>query len=288
MISMTGYGRSDLNNAELQLSVELKSYNNRYLDININMPSALNPLEEEIRKLVKTKARRGKLELYIRWKRLNNEVNVRLDKALLQGYLSAREEALGVPANPAEYSLANLLQIEGLFQVEASHEIDEIKTPLFSVLDEALDQWQSSRHREGRAAAEDIASHLSVIRQSWELISARAPEMEERIKQNLLERFTEMLGQDIDHQRVYTETAVLLVKYSVSEELARLLAHLEECERLLKVAKPVGKQLDFLCQELNREMNTIGSKSSLLEISREVINMKDALENIREQARNLE
>ncbi|GAB6090696.1 YicC/YloC family endoribonuclease [Spirochaeta dissipatitropha] len=289
MTSMTGYGWHEYQDSNMVISVEVKSWNNRYLEINLNMPASLNPLEEKLRARVKSSAQRGKVDVHIRYRRLTNDAAVRLDPALLQGYLKAfREAAAEDGISNADLTVDSLLKIDGLFSVEQPRQVDDLEGPLFAALNTALDQWLASRKREGDTTRTDISSQLSRIQEAYALVAARAPELEERIKTLLEERFTEMLGDQIDLQRVYAETAVMLVKYSISEELARLGGHLEECGRLIQSDSAVGKRLDFLCQEMNREMNTIGSKSAMLEISRSVIDMKDALENIREQVRNIE
>lgn len=293
MTSMTGYGIHEYQDEQLMLSVEIKSCNNRYLDINLNTPSQLNALEEELRGYIKQHARRGKIDVYVRFRRLQQQVAVRLDGGLLAGYVESFRDAcaqLGLPEGslPAQMSPDTLLQIEGLFTVEAPRSYEDLREPLFASLQTALKQWKASRDREGNTTGNDIREQLERIHAAYAEVAERVPELEERIKRTLQERFTEMMGEQIDLQRVYAETAVLLVKYSVSEELSRLGAHLEEFDRLLQSDGALGKRMDFLCQEMHREMNTIGSKSALLEISRAVINMKDSLENIREQVRNVE
>ncbi|AFG38458.1 YicC/YloC family endoribonuclease [Spirochaeta africana] len=294
MISMTGYGIQEYQDEQLILSVELKSYNNRYLDITMNMPGMLNPLEEELRTLLKGTARRGKLELYIRFRRMEQDTRVRLDAGLLQGYLSALQDARRLSAEgdvavaADRLQAADLLSIEGLFSVESSRDVEELRKPLFDAVTAALQQWHAARVREGAATRDNIRAQMQRIQAAYQTVAKRAPELEQRIREMLHERFTELMGDQIDLQRVYAETAALLVKYSVNEELARLGAHIEEFLRLADSGGSIGKRMDFLCQEMHREMNTIGSKSALLEISRSVIDMKDALENIREQARNIE
>ncbi len=296
MISMTGYGRSEFCDEKLTLSIEIKSYNNRYLDVYMHMPSVLNPLEEEIRRRVQQSARRGKIELYVYLKRSKETARVEVDMGLLDGYVQAFSEIADrhpLSDGAAGFSTGKirpevLLQIDNLFSVEKNRDISDMQDLLMETLDSALQQWQASRQREGETACADIRAQLSRIVAGHESVALLAPQLEERIRESLLERFQEMLGQQIDEQRVYAETAVLLVKYSVSEELSRLQAHLVECERLLESVQAVGKRMDFLCQEINREINTIGSKSSVLDMSRAVIDMKDALENIREQLRNVE
>lgn len=288
MTSMTGYGRHEFQNETLVLSIEIKSYNNRYLDMNLNMPAVLNPLDEDLRGVLKQHARRGKVDVYIRFRRLQQQARVQLDTGLLDGYLQAFQAAAEHMHTADSLQLRDLLQIDGLFTVEEPGDADQLREPVLAAFLTAVQQWKQSRQREGEATAVNIRDQLVRISTAFAAVAERAPQLETRIRETLHERFTEMMGERIDIQRVYAETAVLLVKYSINEELARLDAHIEEFGRMLQSSDAIGKRMDFLCQEMHREMNTIGSKSAMLEISRSVIDMKDALENIREQVRNIE
>lgn len=288
MTSMTGYGRHEFQNETLVLSIEIKSYNNRYLDMNLNMPAVLNPLDEDLRGVLKQHARRGKVDVYIRFRRLQQQARVQLDTGLLDGYLQAFQAAAEHMHTADSLQLRDLLQIDGLFAVEEPGDADQLREPVLAAFLTAVQQWKQSRQREGEATAVNIRDQLVRIGTAFAAVAERAPQLETRIRETLHERFAEMMGEQIDIQRVYAETAVLLVKYSINEELARLDAHIEEFGRMLQSSDAIGKRMDFLCQEMHREMNTIGSKSAMLEISRSVIDMKDALENIREQVRNIE
>jgi uncharacterized protein (TIGR00255 family) len=201
-----------------------------------------------------------------------------------------------------EPGLAMLLSFEGVLETEVSRDVEKYRPLIEPVLFAAADQFEAERVREGKHTGADILCHLGVLEESAKAISVYVPEIETTIKENLRGRFAELLGDKIDESRILTETAVLLMKYTIAEELARLSSHLAEfraeTERALAAAAsngndPIatscpGRKLDFLCQELNREINTIGSKTPMLEVSRLVVRMKDALENIREQLRNVE
>jgi uncharacterized protein (TIGR00255 family) len=156
------------------------------------------------------------------------------------------------------------------------------------LLAQAFAAFEESRRREGAATEADILGHIGNIERSLERIAACVPELERSIKENLRARFQEVLGSAVDENRILSETAVLLMKYTISEELARLRSHLVEFKEETARNGAPGKKLDFLSQEINREINTIGSKSPIIEVSRAVVDMKDALENVREQLRNVE
>lgn len=287
MNSMTGYGIAESSGESYSLSLEIKSYNNRYLDIYVNLPQSLSPLEQFIRERVSAQARRGKVEVSLRLKDTGGSGALVIDRALARQ--AWRELAsLGAELGAVEnIPLASLLGIEGIVTTERERNLDEVRLRLEPLLDRALADFVSSREREGEATSRDIEGHLSIIERETALVRERIPALEERFKEGLRERFAEIVGR-VDEERVLAETAVLLVKTSISEELSRLAAHLADFRREMAGNPAPGKKLDFLCQELNREINTTGSKTPDLDTARSVIAMKDALENIREQLRNIE
>jgi uncharacterized protein (TIGR00255 family) len=156
------------------------------------------------------------------------------------------------------------------------------------VLKNAVDDFDGERIREGKHTEADILSHITVLESSLKTVAAFAPQIESSVKENLKSRFAEVLGNQIDENRILAETAILLMKYTISEELSRLASHLGEFRAETDRNPSPGKKLDFLCQEINREINTIGSKTPILEVSHAVVDMKNALENVREQLRNVE
>lgn len=288
MKSMTGYGWIDTQNESLQMSVELKSYNNRYLDININMPPFMSPLEPEIRAYLKEKIARGRVELYIRVKELEEDLDVILDTGVVNAYMKALlqiSEAADLDEKPR---LSHYLHLDGVMKVVKKRDIDKYKSMVFKNLDEIWIQYNDSRTKEGAATLEDIMSNIDIIWKSQKIIQNREAGLEDLIKKNIKERFQQLIDDKIDENRILAETAILLMKYGIGEELSRLSSHLEQFCNTLHRKQPVAKKLDFLCQEMNREINTIGSKSNMLEISQAVIEAKEALEKIREQLRNVE
>ena len=288
MKSMTGYGYAEYQDEKIHLILEMKSYNNRYLDIIINQPVFLNALEPEIRKVISDNSERGRVEVYLRVRELEEDVVFHLDKSAASAYaesLRSLADAAGLDEN---ISLSHLLSFEGILKTEKNRDIDQYRDKIMPLLETCMKQWEASRCKEGVETAENIKSHLDVIYEAAELFKRNAAGMEENIKINIKNKFTDVLGDEIDEQRVLAETAVLLVKYSISEEIARLKGHLDSFSEAAGSGEAVGKKLDFICQEINREVNTIGSKSFMMEVNQTVVEVKDSLENIREQLRNVE
>lgn len=289
MKSMTGYGYSERVGKKVQLSVELKSYNNRFLEINHNINYMLSPYEIEIDKAVMAVAKRGRVDVNIRLKVLENQMVVHVDEGAVRAYALAFEQISAAASRPLDMTLADFLNQEGVLVTTREDESETYRPVLFEALESALDQLRESKNREGEATKADLIRLGKIIEEGHGTLDARADELEALLKSQLEQRFEEMLGdKGWDESRILQEIGVLLVRYSIHEEIKRLGAHLKEYFSLLESDEPVGKRLDFLCQEMNREINTIGSKSQIVALNMEVVRMKDGLENIREQVRNIE
>lgn len=292
MISMTGYGSSTVATDDFRLEVVLKSYNNRYLDIEYAMPPVFSPYEAEIGAKIGEVARRGHLDVSVRLKTLKSDVKLTVDTLAVKRYTEAFgkiAEAAGRPLKPA---LADYLSQPGILvseDVEDEELDDAYHKALLEAMDEALAQLKESKEREGKATHDDLLRLGNQIKEGLGRIAMHADELEALVKTNLETRIQQMLGdQNYDRNRILEEVAVMLNRYTVNEEIRRLETHLKAYDGMLASSEPVGKRLDFLCQEMNREINTIGSKSQIVEMNLEVVKMKDGLENIREQIRNIE
>jgi uncharacterized protein (TIGR00255 family) len=285
---MTGYAYSESTKENITAAVELKGYNSRFLDLSIHLPVWLSSLEMRIREYLSSRIARGKVELSVRIREEDSPVSVSVNKSVAMKYKTAIGElakALDIKEKP---NLSMILPLEGVLESETRRDAEKYWALIEPVLAAAADRFEAERGREGEHTAQDILSHVAVMENSVLTISSHVPELEASIKENLRNRFTEVLGNRIDENRVLAETAVLLMKYSISEELARLSSHLNEFKVEIERNPGPGKKLDFLSQEINREVNTIGSKTPVLEVSRAVVEMKSALEDIREQLRNVE
>jgi uncharacterized protein (TIGR00255 family) len=285
---MTGYAFREMQDEQVSLAVEIKGYNSRFLEPYIYLPPLVSSMEPGIREYISGRFKRGKIEINIRLKEHNSPVSVSVNREAAKAYMDAiagLAKMLGIRKKP---SLDFLLGLEGVLEIDKTRDNDRYRSIIWPVLSAALDSFEAERNREGKHTEEDILSHLSVLESSLDMIAPLAPSLEREMQETLRNRFGELLGGQIDENRILQETAALLVKYTISEEISRLKSHIDEFRaEILRNPSP-GKKLDFLCQEMNREINTIGSKTQNLEVSHGVVNMKEVLENIREQLRNVE
>jgi uncharacterized protein (TIGR00255 family) len=289
MKSMTGYGCAETLNNEMQMQVEIKSVNNRYLDIVHNIPYYLSAYEADIDSKIKQVANRGRVEVSVRIRQFKNDVKVVVDEDIIKQYMIAFSTIGDITKANVTPKLSDFLTIDGALTSIKDSDNKKFEVPLFDLLDQALVQFNASKEREGQSTYLDLKQSKLKIKNSLKVVDSRADDIEALVKTHLIERINDMLeDQNYDENRVLQEVAIMLVKLSINEEIQRLGAHLEEFDRLIDSTNPIGKRIDFLCQEINREINTIGSKSQIAELTLEVVRMKDNLENIREQVRNIE
>jgi len=287
MKSMTGYAFKEISKNGITVSAEIKSYNSRYLELSIHLPSWLSSVEMKIREFITRHYKRGKVELNIRVRTLSG-INVKVNEYAAIAYLEEIKRLAKMLCIKEEPGLGILLNLEGVLETENEKDEEKYWVIIEHLLAEVIGDADESRKREGEHTKKDILSQLDVLDNSLKIVSNYIPELESGIKENLLSRFTELLGDKIDESRILSETAVLLMKYGISEEISRLSSHLSEFRLELERNTTSGKKLDFFSQEINREVNTIGAKTPIIEVSRAVVEMKNALENIREQLRNVE
>ncbi|MHC1692173.1 MAG: YicC/YloC family endoribonuclease [Sphaerochaetaceae bacterium] len=289
MLSMTGYGYAETSNADYIMVLEIKSYNNRYLDINHNMPFFLSPFEIAVDNTIKQATSRGHVDLTVRVKQLTSLVELHIDENAVRRYAEAFQRIDAIAILGKKPDLRDFLAMDGVMVNVKENNAERYGKPLMELLDTALKQFTASKKREGEATRKDLVRLGDQFNAGLTEVKKHAGELEVRLKENLIARFEELLGQKgYDENRLLQEIAILLNKYSINEEIVRLDTHIMEFQKLLVQDEPVGKKLDFLSQEMNREINTIGSKSVIVEINQQVVYMKDSLENIREQIRNIE
>ncbi len=292
MKSMTGYGYAELECEDFLMTMELKSYNNRFLEISYMSPSYLSAYEQEISQIIKNHAQRGHIDISVKVKSKRSNYAVSVDEFAADAYAKAAVRILNICKEnnlDVSASLSDIMNADGVLSALNSDGIEKYRNALDTCKDIVLEQFDQAKAREGLATHDDLKAKIDSIEKSLCIIKKNAGNLESMIKDNLIKRINEMLGdQDYDENRILTEVAVMLVRYTVNEEIVRLTAHISEFKRLLESEEAVGKRMDFLCQEMNREINTIGSKSQIVEMNFEVVNMKDCLENIREQIRNIE
>lgn len=288
MISMTGYGASEYQDARIQISVEFRSYNNRYLEISYNAPFFANCLEQEVKELIKGSVTRGHVDLNLRIKVLESDVEFIVDTNLVNEYTKALERIIETAGLDRRPRLSDYLHHDDILKLVKHHDIEAYHGLILEQINLALVPFCESRAIEGERTAVDIQKNLSSFEQAFQTVAAHAGQIESMIQENLVSRFKQLLDTNYDENRVLQEVAVMLMKYTISEELNRVETHLSQFRSDMQQGQSVGKRLDFLCQELNREVNTIGSKSIIAEVNQAVVIMKESLENIREQLRNVE
>lgn len=288
--SMTGYGRSRQTLGGRDILVEIKSVNHRYFEYSAKLPRSYGYLEEKLKNLVAGVASRGKLEVSVSISGGNTEGAVTLNTQLAQDYLSAFRSAKDFLELEDDLTLRDLLSIDGLFTVNKVPEDEAlIWEQVQTVAKEALAGFAGMRATEGERLKQDVSGRLKTIEAYVGRVEVLSPKTVEAYQKRLTDKLHEILEtKNIDEARVLTEVALFADKIAVDEETVRLRSHLGQFTALLEANEPVGRKLDFLLQEINREVNTIGSKCQDLEVTEIVVALKAEIEKIREQIQNME
>ena len=288
---MTGYGNATqiLNGREI--TAEVRSVNNRYLDCNVKMPRAFAFAEEAVKQQVKQFTTRGKVDVYISVNALEGtNVNVSVNRPVLEGYLAALKSIAKDYDVRDDISVGSLSRLPDVFLVEKAKEDEEqIQADILSVVTAAMEKYNVMREKEGLALSQDLRAKAATILSFVEKVEARSPITLTEYRSRLTAKLQEVLGNtNLDESRILQEAAIYADKIAVDEETVRLRSHLDQLEGMLSAGGPIGRKLDFLMQEMNRETNTIGSKGNDLEQAKTVVDMKAELEKIREQIQNIE
>lgn len=288
--SLTGFGRSTFTDEAGRVSVELKSVNNRFLQIDLHLPYGYNWATAEVKKRVSKSVHRGKVYLHMEIVDYNPNQDVIINKPLLKKLVGLNKELSEELGMDLPVQLDGLLLLPAVMKVDNKPvDTDETLKRILPVLDEAIKNFVDFRQREGQNMADDLMLRKANIISAVDEIEVRLPEFKESFINKFKERITELAGKaDIDDSRMNTEIAIWADKSDVTEELTRLRSHLKEMANVLNSSKPIGRRLDFLVQELNREANTLSSKISDVVISQKVLDIKCEIEKIREQAQNIE
>ena len=287
MVSMTGYGYEEVSSEQAVVSVEIKSVNSRFLDLTVNLPTYLNALESFFRAKITEKVIRGKVDVFIRVKELESQAEVFADVGAAKSYLTAIKKIAEATGYSTDIPLSLLVSQPGVLNTNKSYDVEKYKAMVEPVFDAALKKFISDTEREGANMKADLEAKLSKLEKCAAFFKEWQPKMEGYFKETITKKFNELLGDGADQNRIMTETAAMLVKYTINEEIVRLHSHLAAMRSELKNNPYPGKKLDFLCQEANREINTIGSKNQFAEVGAMVVEAKDSLENIREQGKNI-
>lgn len=292
--SMTGYGRGEGAYEGVSITVELRSVNNRYLDCSVKMPRTYIFAEEALKERVQNKVGRGKVDVFVNITHTGGEaLSVTVNEELAKGYIDALwrlYELGGGQKVKMDYRATDLARFQDVLIVEKQEEdLETVKTQLLEVLDRALDDFNAMRTREGEKLSADILSRAETIEKLTSLVEERSPKTVAEYRAKLEARMQEVLQNvQIEPARLLTEAAIFADKVAVDEETVRLRSHLGQLREMLDKGGAVGRKLDFLVQEFNREANTIGSKCSDIEITKTVVDIKAEIEKIREQIQNIE
>ena len=291
MNSMTGYGLFEKKCEDFYIKVEMKSVNNRYLDMNVRMPGSIMYAEEAVRSFIKSKIKRGKVDVFINFEYLDSsQVEIDIDYELLNKYISISKELEENYGLSSDLSFSKIMKDSNIVKAQkADFDGDYIKEELLKVLDEAAKDFLKSRAFEGEKIREDFKVKLDEVERLTYFIEERAPLSLKENENRLRERIAEFLqSSEVNEDRILTEIAIMLDKLSIDEEITRLKIHIQNFNDIINEEGPIGRKLDFLIQELNREANTIGSKSNDIEITSAVVMLKSEIEKLREQTQNVE
>ena len=289
MLSMTGYGRAFRERDGRQMTIELKSVNHRFLDLAFRIPRNLMFMEDAARKAIGARLSRGHVDVFVTYRNLRTDARtVTVDRALYDAYARALDTVAegGLRDDRSLMSIARLPDV--LVVTEAEEDQDAVTALMLDTLAEALDQLIAMRAREGEAMRRDLNEKVDAIERMTGEVEARYPQTVEAYRARLKAAVEELIATDVDETRLLTEVAIMADRSAIAEEIVRLKSHVAALRKLFEEDKPIGRRIDFLVQELNRETNTISSKSQDIPITRLVVDMKAEIEKLREQLQNVE
>lgn len=290
MQSMTGYGRFRLSKDGREMTVEVKSVNHRFLDISSKLPRNLSFLDDSLRKEIAEQLSRGHVDVFVNYSNMRDDAKeVRIDLPLALSYLKTVRELKETADVPGELSVTDFIRLPDVLSIiEAEEDQQAVRELFVSAIRGALTSLVKMRRDEGEHLKKDILDKLNRITKIRESISKRAPEIVKGYQEKLAQRLAKLVDGQIDESRFITEVAIFADRAAIDEELVRLESHVLQVRNTVGENNPVGKKLDFLVQEMNREFNTIGSKAMDAEIAQLVVEAKGEIEKLREQVQNVE
>jgi len=291
MYSMTGYGRANLERDGRTITIELKSVNHRFLDLSFRMPRSLNMAEDAMRKRLAEKLNRGHVDLFASYRNSRSDARVvSVDTALAAAYARAMNEVSDVTGLRATASAQDVARMPDVLNVtEAEEDAEALLSLVLDALDLAIDQIKEARAAEGARMKADMSGRIDRLEELNLEIEKRYPETVAEYTKRLRDRIEELLGDaSVDEARLTQEVAIMADRSAIAEENVRLKSHFEQVRQALEDSAPAGRKLDFIVQELNREFNTISSKSQDVAITRMVVEAKSEIEKLREQVQNVE
>jgi len=290
--SMTGYGRAELEFGGKKIAAEIKSLNHRYLELSVRLPNALSPFDLDIRKKLGERFSRGRIDVTVRMESggASDAAGIELNLPLARNYWELLQRLKAEFGLKEDVGLNVFTGMRDIFvSVESAEDPDGMRVFLNQLFDQAISALMEMKEKEGEALCRDLLERVALFHRHLETISLRTPQVLVEYQKRLAERIRELAaGIVVDDARLSQEIAILAEKSDIAEEITRLHSHIVQFRGMIESDEPIGRKVDFLLQEMNREVNTIGAKSTDVEISRSVIEMKSELAKLREQVQNLE
>ena len=288
--SMTGYGKSSLSIDTREYQVEIKSVNHKYIDTNMKMPRIISYLEEDIRKIITSKLKRGKIDIFISFENYSKDGNnIQINSNLAKMYIQNLKKLAEEESISANIEVTEITKLPDVLTIKSNIDENQIKSELLQTVEEAINNLINMRQSEGERISKDILSKITQIEDKKQEIFMLSTGLIDEYVVKLEARIKEILKtEELDKSRLMQEVVIYADKCSVEEEITRLTSHIEQLRNLINSNEPNGKKMDFIIQEMNRETNTIGSKANNLEITNRVVDIKTILEDIREQIQNIE
>ncbi|MGM0902057.1 MAG: YicC/YloC family endoribonuclease [Bacillota bacterium] len=290
VVSMTGFGRGKAEAEQVGVTVEIKTVNHRFCEFHIRMPNQLLKIEANLKKSLANHIKRGRVEVYVT---LDGQAavnrGVKIDWELLDqyfGYITKVKDKYGLSGEVTLSELVNRLELIQIEEKETENEF--IESLVLQALSLAIDELVQMRIREGKALELDVKGNIERLEARTQQVKQFAPIVVEQYRDRLTKKMDEFIGGQLEETRILTEVAIFADKADINEELTRLESHIEQFYKILQLNEPIGRKLDFLVQEMNREINTIGSKANDSKIAMEVVEMKSLLEKVKEQVQNIE
>lgn len=288
--SMTGFGRAEKAVDQFNIKVNLKSVNHRYLDLAVRVPKYYYFVEDKIRQTAAKYISRGKVEVFVSVERIEgSDKSITLDREVAASYINALKAAAEFGIED-DVKISTIAQYHDIFKIETDETDEEYITNIITdVFKEAAEDFVNTRICEGKNMEADICEHLDNLETNLHLVEARYPEIVAEYRARLEKKMNEILTDvNVEETRIIAETAIYAERTDIGEETVRLASHIKEFRNAIKTDQPIGKKLDFMIQEMNRETNTMGSKANDVEISKIIVDMKSEIEKIREQIQNIE
>ena len=288
--SMTGYGKSSLSINSREYQAEIKTVNHKYVDTTIRIPRIISYLEDDVRKLITSKLKRGKVDVLITFENFNKDDNeIKINKELAKMYIDSFKDLAQEENLSTNIDVTEITKLPDVVIVKSNIDEEQIKTELLQVVENAINNLIEMRQSEGTRISDDILDKISQIEEKNEEIFSLSTGLIHEYVVKLEARIKELLKtEELDKSRLMQEVVIYADKCSVEEEVTRLRSHISQLRELINSEEPTGKKMDFVIQEMNRETNTIGSKANNLEITNRVVDIKTILEDIREQVQNIE